>query len=175
MPARTLILLLALASPLTALAAEAAPPPVDLARYAGTWHEIARIPHFFQRKCARDVTATYTVQPDHVKVVNRCVKEDGTAMSVEGKAFVMDAPQNRKLEVGFFEIFGWMPFRGDYWILDLDPEYRWVIVGGPNHEYGWILARTTTLDTATRAYIDGRLKAHGYDPKALSAGAAPGR
>lgn len=169
----TLVFLPALAG--TAGADTRHPAAIDLARYAGTWHEIARIPHFFQRKCVRDVTATYTPQPDHVQVVNRCVTADGKPMSVTGKAFVQDAPTNRKLKVGFFEILGWMPFTGDYWIRDIDPDYGWVIVGGPGSEYGWILARSPQLAPALRADIDRRLRSLGYDPAAFSAGSAPGR
>jgi len=159
----------------TAAADARLPAAIDLARYAGTWHEIARIPHFFQRKCVRDVTATYTPQADHVQVVNRCITGDGTPISVKGKAFVQDAPTNRKLKVGFFEILGWMPFTGDYWVLDIDPDYRWVIVGGPGNEFGWILARSPQLEPALRADIDRRLRGLGYDPAAFSAGSAPGR
>jgi len=154
-------------------AAHAAETPIDLERYAGTWHEIARVPNYFQRKCASAVTATYSLEGDHVLVVNRCAKSSGEVIAAEGKAYVADPPLNRKLKVGFFSIFGWMPFKGDYWILDIDPEYRWVIVGGPNTKYGWILARTPTLDVATRADIDARLRKFGYSPNAFSAGAAP--
>lgn len=177
MHARLLSFLALLLLPLASLHAADAKglPAIDIDRYAGTWHEIARMPHFFQRHCHRDTTATYTRQADHVKVVNRCVKADGEVISAEGKAFVTDAPVNRKLKVGFLEILGWMPFKGDYWILDIEPDYRWVIVGGPDREYAWILSRTPTLDDATRAHIDARLRALGYDPKALSGGAAPGR
>jgi apolipoprotein D and lipocalin family protein len=159
----------------TAVADARQPAAIDLARYSGTWHEIARIPHFFQRKCLRDVTATYTLQPDHLQVVNRCITADGETMSVTGKAFVQDAPTNRKLTVGFFEILGWMPFTGDYWIRDIDPDYRWAIVGGPGNEYGWILARSPQLEPALRADIDRRLRGLGYDPAAFSHGSAPGR
>lgn len=140
---------------------------IDLTRYAGTWHEIARLPNFFQRKCARDVTATYIRDGDYVRVLNHCVKKDGETITAEGRARVTDAPTNRRLKVGFVEIFGWWPFEGDYWILDIDADYRWVIVGGPEQKYGWILARTPTLDAATRAHIDKQLVAFGYDPKAF--------
>jgi len=156
-------------------AARAATTPIDLDRYAGTWHEIARVPNFFQRKCASDVTANYTRERDHVVVVNRCVKSDGKAITADGKAYVTDPPANRKLKVGFFSIFGWMPFKGDYWILDIDPNYGWVIVGGPTTKYGWILARTPTLDAATRADVDARLRKFGYAADAFRAGAAPAR
>lgn len=152
------------AAPVTAAPAIDANRPLDLARYTGRWFEIARLPHFFQRNCARNVTAAYAREEDFVRVVNRCEKENGEAMKVEGKAFVVDAPTNRKLEVGFFEIFGWMPFTGDYWVLDFDPEYRWAIVGGEDKDLGWILARKPVLDTVTRADIDARLRALGYDP-----------
>jgi apolipoprotein D and lipocalin family protein len=153
--------------------AHAAEMPIDLDRYAGTWHEIARVPNYFQRKCTSGVTATYSRQDDHVLVVNRCVKSDGKVITAEGKASITDPPLNTKLKVGFFSIFGWMPFKGDYWILDIDPEYRWVIVGGPTTKYGWILARTPTLDAATRADVDARLRRFGYAANAFSAGAAP--
>jgi len=171
---RLIVLLLVTAG--AAFAADTRPPaPVDLDRYAGTWYEIARIPMFFQRHCARDVTATYTRRDDYVEVLNRCVTADGETIVAEGKAFVTDPPTNRRLEVGFFSIFGWMPFKGDYWILDVDPDYRWAIVGHPRRTYGWILSRTPELDPATRADIDQRLRAFGYDPAAFSAGGAPYR
>lgn len=156
-------------------AARAATTPIDLDRYAGTWHEIARVPNYFQRKCASDVTANYTREGDHLLVVNRCVKSGGEVIVAEGKAYVTDPPANRKLKVGFFSILGWMPFKGDYWILDIDPQYRWVIVGGSTTKYGWLLARTPTLDAATRADVDARLRKFGYAANAFSAGAAPAR
>lgn len=152
------------ATPATAAPVIDASRPLDLARYTGRWFEIARQSHFFQRNCARNVTAAYAKEEGFVRVVNRCEKENGEVMKVEGKAFVTDAPTNRKLEVGFFEIFGWMPFTGDYWVLDFDPEYRWAIVGGEDKDLGWILARKPVLDAVTRADIDARLRALGYDP-----------
>lgn len=161
-------LLLAFAS-----AAHATMAPIDLERYAGTWHEIARVPNFFQRKCASDVTASYTPEADHVVVVNRCSRSDGKVLSVEGKAYVTDPPTNSRLKVGFFSIFGWMPFKGDYWILEIDPDYRWAIVGGPTTKYGWILARTPTLDAATRAMVDAKLRRLGYDVDAFRPGPVP--
>jgi apolipoprotein D and lipocalin family protein len=156
-------------------AAHAASTPIDLDRYAGTWHEIARVPNYFQRKCAGGVTATYTRAEDHIVVTNRCVSSSGDAIVAEGKAYVTDPPANRKLKVGFFSILGWMPFKGDYWILDIDPDYRWVIVGSSTTKYGWILARTPALDAATRADIDARLRKLGYAPDAFSAGATPAK
>lgn len=170
----TRFLLLAAASTTTvAVADDKLPAAVDLARYAGTWHEIARMPQFFQRKCVRDVTATYTLDGDYVQVRNRCVTADGRAITADGRARIVDAPTNRKLKVGFLNIFGWWPFEGDYWILALDPDYRWVIIGGPDQDYGWILARTSTITPELRAQLDALLTDFGYDPKKFVSGAQP--
>jgi apolipoprotein D and lipocalin family protein len=117
---------------------------VDLKRYAGKWYEIARIPNRFQKKCARNVTAEYTLKGDAVEVQNACVKADDSTTVIRGKARVADKATNAKLRVTFF----W-PFSGDYWILGLDPDpapdYRWAVVGAPGQKYLWILSRTPSL------------------------------
>lgn len=114
---------------------------VDLARYMGTWHEIALIPNRFQKVCASDTQARYRQDGDSVEVLNRCRRADGQIESAEGTAKVVEGSHGAKLKVRFF----W-PFYGNYWILALDPDYRWVLIGEPSREYGWILARTPTLD-----------------------------
>lgn len=142
------------------------PPPstvksVDLARYAGTWHEIQAFPNWFQRGC-EDSTATYTTLPDgKIRVVNSCTR-NGKTTSVTGTATPVPGSNNSRLKVRFFG-----PFAGDYWILDLDKNYRWVAVGHPNRQYLWILARTPQLDPATLARIRTRLAAQGYDVSRL--------
>ena len=118
---------------------------VDLARYAGTWYEIAAIPQRFQKGCVA-TTATYTLRPD------------GEEKSAKGRAWVVDPETNARLKVTFF----W-PFRGDYWIVDLDPEYRWAVVGHPDRTYGWILSRTPAMDEETYQGILGRLREQAYD------------
>ncbi len=136
---------------------------VDLARYAGKWFEIATIPMSFQKGCT-GVTATYTLRPDgDVDVVNTCRKEtlDGPERQATAKAWSVD-PSNAKLVVRFF----W-PFTGDYWIIDLDPDYRWAVVGHPSREYLWILSRTPTMDEPTYDGILSRLRAQGYDVSKL--------
>jgi apolipoprotein D and lipocalin family protein len=136
---------------------------VDLTRYAGKWFEIATIPMSFQKGCT-GVTATYTIRPDgDVDVVNTCRKEtlDGPERQATAKAWSVD-PSNAKLVVRFF----W-PFTGDYWIIDLDPDYRWAVVGHPSREYLWILSRTPQMDAATYDGILARLRAQGYDTAKL--------
>ena len=148
-------------------------PRLDLDRYAGTWHEIARYPNFFERMCARDVTAKYTPNADGtISVVNACRKEDGAMQSVEGIARVA-APA--KLEVRFAPAWlGWLPFVwGDYWVIDLAPDYSYAVVGEPSREYLWVLARDPRMDDATYARIAGSLANFGYDAAKLLRNPSP--
>ena len=124
---------------------------VDLDLYSGRWYEISRLPMWFERNCVGDVTATYTLRSDQkMDVVNRCRTKD-KMISAKGIAAVPDAAQPGQLRVRFApDWLSWFPIVwGDYWILDLDPEYRWVLVGAPSRAYLWILARTPSLDAAT--------------------------
>ncbi len=118
---------------------------VDLPRYAGTWYEVARFPTSFQdsaRVRCEDVSATYTLRADgDVAVVNRCRNalaggEERVANGVARSA----SPGNDRLRVSFF----W-PFFGDYWVIGLDPGYRWAVVGAPGRDYLWILSRTPQM------------------------------
>ncbi len=166
MVAREASLLLLLAAPLTLAAQELTTVPrVDLDRYAGLWHEIARIPNRFQRRCTARTTAEYSLLPDgRIRVVNRCCTAGGEEISATGVARVVDAQSNSKLEVSFVRFLGRNWFYGDYWIIGLDPDYRWAIVGAPGRRYGWILARDRTLSAADRAQCDQILRQRGYDP-----------
>lgn len=135
-------------------------PNVDLQRYLGTWYDVASFPQRFQKGCT-GTTANYSLREDgQLEVVNRCFKEslDGPEKVAKGRARVVDRATNSKLEVTFF----W-PFWGDYWILELDPEYRWAIVGSPDREYLWILSRTPQIPDALMADLKQRITAQGFD------------
>lgn len=134
---------------------------VDLARYAGDWHEIARFPNRFQRGCAGNVLASYAVRTDgRVDVVNRCTREDGRAITAYGIARVVDTRTYAKLKVRFAPaLLSWLPIVwGDYWVIGLADDYSWAVVGSPDRNYLWILARATTLtgEPYERALASGR-------------------
>ena len=136
---------------------------VDLARYAGIWYEIAKIPNRFQKQCARDTLAQYTLRPDgRIDVVNQCIKRNGSVDQARGIAKVVDAETGAKLKVSLVSLLGWRPFWGDYWILGLDQDYRWAVVGAPNRKYGWILARSKTLDPNALQTIAAIIERNGY-------------
>jgi len=135
-------------------------PGVDLQRYLGTWYEIATIPQRFQKGCV-GVSAHYSLREDGaIDVVNSCRKGtlDGKEKSIRGKAWIVDRTTNAKLKVRFF----W-PFTGAYWIIELDEDYRWAVVGHPDRTYYWILSRTPQMDAALYDELIRRAAAKGYD------------
>jgi apolipoprotein D and lipocalin family protein len=140
---------------------------VDLSRYAGTWYEVARFANEFQRDCAGDVTATYTLRPDgDIRVVNKCRKTDGTLNEAEGVARLAGKEKNNAaLEVRFAPaILSLLPnVWGDYRIIGLDPDYRWAVVGEPKREYLWILSRAPNMPGADYQRAIAIAKAAGFD------------
>ena len=112
---------------------------VDLARYMGTWYEIARYDHYFEREMTL-VTATYAFKPNgKIMVLNEGYK-NGKHKQVIGKAYLPQANDPGKLKVSFF-----LWFYSDYYILELDPDYRYAVIGSSSEKYLWILSRTKTL------------------------------
>lgn len=138
---------------------------LDITRYAGEWHEIARLPMFFQRKCVGEITAQYTLREDGlVGVNNRCRNEDGEFDAVEGVAR-RDPDHPGRLEVRFApDWLSWLPLTwADYWVIALDPDYQWAMVGEPGREYLWILSRTPDMPRAQFDAIRAQAEAMGYD------------
>ncbi len=113
----------------------------QLERYLGTWYEIARLDHSFERGLT-DVTATYKPRPDGgIDVLNKGFDpEKKDWREARGRAFFLDTPDVASLKVSFFG-----PFYGGYHVMALDPDYRWAMVAGPSHNYFWILARSPSL------------------------------
>ena len=137
---------------------------VDLKKYAGLWYEIARIPNSFQKQCVKGTTAEYTLKESgEISVVNSCIDKDGEVDNADGIARIVDKNSNAKLEVSFVSFLGWRPFWGDYWIIGLDENYNWAVVGTPNRKYGWILSRTPALPDETMKIIFSVLRKNGYN------------
>jgi apolipoprotein D and lipocalin family protein len=147
----------------TASAAELQTVPfVDVNQYLGKWYEIARLPQIFQPGCTA-VTAEYSLNDDgSVKVFNFCRildPERGFPISITGKAVPVDET-NSKLDVSFFNGLT----NGKYWILELDENYQWALVGDPARVSLYVLSRTPTLDDAVyQDLLQAAVEKHGYD------------
>lgn len=138
---------------------------VDLKKYAGLWYEIKKIPNSFQDDCVKGTTAEYTLMEDgKIRVINACTEEDGSRNVTEGVARINDSKTNAKLGVSFFSILGWRPIWGDYWIIGLDDNYEYAVIGTPSAKYGWVLARKKSLTDTQMKTVDEILIRNGYDP-----------
>lgn len=139
---------------------------VELSRYLGTWYEIASIPQKFQAACTGGVTAEYSTADDGlIRVVNSCDTASGKRQISEGRARVVDPPNNAKLAVTFEAEDSYWNFdkAAPYWILDVAPDYSYALVGHPQRQAAWILSRATSLPSAVLMELQAKLKASGYD------------
>jgi apolipoprotein D and lipocalin family protein len=143
----------------------------QLDRYLGTWHEIARLNHSFERGLT-EVSATYSRRPDGgVDVLNRGYDAaKGQWNEARGRAYFLDSPKIGSLKVSFFG-----PFYGGYHVFALDPDYSWALVAGYDHDYLWILARERQLPPAVLEDLLARVRQAGFATDALvfPGGAAP--
>lgn len=163
---RALLLLVGAIAPVAgANTAVTAVQELDVSRYAGHWYEIARLPMPFQKNCARDVTAAYTLREDDlIGVRNACVTAEGKPIVAEGVARRVDGHPGR-LKVRFApKWLSWLPFVwADYWVIDLDPGYTWAVVGEPGRDYLWVLSREPSMDRRRLERIKARAAAMGYE------------
>lgn len=138
---------------------------VKLAKYTGIWYEVAKIPNRFQKQCDRNTTATYELQSDGtLSVINRCIESDGSEDSADGVARVVDTLTNARLEVSFFSILGFHLFWGDYWIIGLDEDYQFAVIGTPSRKYGWILCRQPKISDENMEKAFAILRSQDYNP-----------
>ena len=159
----------------TAVAAQDASPVksidrIEIARYMGSWYEIAKFPNWFQRKCAQNTQATYQLlNPAQIQVLNQCQTANGEAIQALGMARPRANGLPAQLEVRFAPSWmGWLPFTwGNYWVLDLDADYQLAAVGDPSRNYLWILSRQPTISEASYKALTQRLAMMGFDIKRL--------
>jgi len=133
---------------------------LDVKRYSGTWYEIARITHRFERGLEK-VSATYTLRSDgKITVLNQGCKgtDPEVIKTAKGVAWIPDPSKPAQLKVTFF----W-PFTGNYWIIDLDTNYQHALIGDPSRKYLWILSRTKTMDAATYKRLTDIATKAGFD------------
>ena len=137
---------------------------VDVQRYLGTWWEAARLPMFAQDSSSvscEDTNATYTARPDGtIGVLNKCLNAlDGDKpREATGQAYAVAGSNNTRLRVSFF----W-PFYGHYWVIGLDPDYRWAVVGEPSRRWLWVLSRTPKMAEADLQQALQIAQRNGYD------------
>lgn len=137
----------------------------DLSRYTGLWYEIGRLPLKWEDANATDITAQYTLQDDGtVQVDNRCFDKEGKPVRTLGTGTPVEG-ETGQLKVSFLpEFLQWIPFtEGDYWVLQVDDAYQHALVGTPDHENLWILARSPQIDSGTESALLDEARRQGFD------------
>jgi len=137
---------------------------LDLNRYLGKWYEIARFPHSFEKNLV-GVTATYRLKNDGmIEVLNEGFKNtlNGEHSKATGKAKIPNKLEPGKLKVSFFWIF-----YADYFVLELDPNYQYVMIGSSSDKYFWILSRTPQMDPAVYNMLCDNARKRGYNLEKL--------
>lgn len=132
-------------------------------KYLGTWHEIARLDHSFERGLI-NISADYSLRDDGgIKVLNRGYSPEKKEWNeAEGKAYFVQSPSDGYLKVSFFG-----PFYGSYIIFDLDDNYRYSLISGPDKSYFWLLARDKKIDEAIKNKLVSKAAALGFDTSKL--------
>lgn len=134
---------------------------LDIQRYMGTWYEIARFNHRFERGMDR-VSARYSLRPDgKISVLNQGWKH-GRRKDIHGKAKLPDPADPGKLKVSFF-----LFFYSDYYVLELDEDYSYALVGSSSDKYLWILSRTPKMEAGLLTMLLTKARSRGYDTERI--------
>ncbi len=136
-------------------------PTLDIQRFMGRWYEIARYEHRFEKGMTH-VSATYTLSGNgKIEVLNEGLKE-GKHKQIKGRAKQPNPQDPGKLKVSFF-----LWFYSDYYVLYIDPEYRYLLVGSSSDKYLWIMSREKSLAKETLDQLLDKLRVRGYDTDKL--------
>lgn len=143
------------------------PAHVDVKRYLGKWYAITSLPQFFTRNCVAQTAEYGAIDEQTISVLNTCIEKDGTS-NIKGKAAIVNKTTNAELEVSFYNFFTKLfGVKGDYTILELDSNYKYVMVGSKNRKSLWIMSRTTSIpDLINQSYIQ-KAKSLGFDVEDL--------
>lgn len=136
---------------------------IDLQRYMGQWHEIAHLPLFFQRKCSGPVTATSLLGANaEIKLHAICATRSGRKTVDMVAISVEEQPAAFKIRI-VPAWLSWLPYAWfEYWVIDIDPNYQWAVVGGPGAKHLWILSRDRTMGVALYHRLVERARDRGY-------------
>ncbi|HJV71322.1 lipocalin family protein [Ideonella sp.] len=142
---------------------------VDLGRYAGTWHEIARLPSPFEEACSGQPQVSYTLHDDRIEVAHRCPLADGQVRRAEGEARVVPGSGGARLKLSYLPTWlRWLPGGwSDCWILHVDEGYTVAVVGEPRRRTLWLLARRPRVEPETLQLLIGMARAQGFPVKRL--------
>ena len=133
---------------------------LDLHKFQGVWYEIAHNPWFPEKNCFSMIAHYKVIEDSKIEVTNICRKHgfNGEISKIVGKAWLVDQTITSKWEVQFI----W-PFSLDYWVIDLEENFNYAVIGEPDKENFWILSRKPIMEKGLLAKIIAQSKMKGYD------------
>tara|TARA_B100000686_G_scaffold325697_1_gene382749 strand:+ start:119 stop:745 length:627 start_codon:yes stop_codon:yes gene_type:complete len=133
---------------------------LDLHKFQGVWYEIAHNPWFPENNCFAMIAYYKLIEDNKIEVTNICRKHgfDGEISKIIGEAWLVDPTITSKWEVQFI----W-PFSLDYWVIDVEENFNYAVIGEPDKENFWILSREPIMEKGLLAKIIARSKMKGYD------------
>jgi len=133
---------------------------LDLHEFQGVWYEIAHNPWFPEDNCFAMIAHYKLIEDNKIEITNICRKHgfDGEISKITGKAWLVDPTVTSKWEVQFI----W-PFTLDYWVIDLEENYNYAVIGEPDKENFWILSRKPIMEKGLLTKIIAKTKMKGYD------------
>ena len=164
------LLLVACSFSVLAQAELATIPSLNVPRYMGTWYEIGKLPNPFQKNCVSNTMAIYEPMPNGtIRVTNRCTESNGKVKEAVGEARQIGNATSPKLEVRFAPAWlSFLPFVwGNYWVIDLDADYKLAAVSEPRRELLWILSRTPVPGDMAYKELLATLAKKGFDLKKM--------
>ena len=140
-------------------------PQLDYNRYVGVWYEVARYPNRPEKLCVRNAEVLYALADKNARlqIVDTCRVQDGSSSVRNLNAY----RANKKGTDGKLKITTLWPFSKPYWVLAIDPDYQWAVVGSPNHKMLWILSRTPVMQPDVLTQTEARAAAQGFDTAKL--------
>ena len=135
-------------------------PTLDLTKFSGTWYEIARLPTKAEKKCTGDNLTLYALddKANHFSVVNTCSLKDDTPLVRNDSGKRPKHATDGRLETNYFVVL-----HRKTWVLALDPNYQWAVVGSPNHKTLWVYSRALKMDDGVLADVKSRVSAQGFN------------
>jgi len=129
---------------------------VDVEQYVGKWYAVSALPQFFSGRCEGQ-TAEYAIKGEgEISVLNTCIKKNGKKKTIEGQASVTNKSTNAELVVTFNKFFTKLfKVKGEYVVIKLDDDYKYVMVGSSNRKSLWIMSRAPSMpEEVLNEYVD---------------------
>ncbi len=133
---------------------------VDLNRFMGDWYVIANIPTFIEKNATNAIESYSLNEKGQVSTEFTFFQDspNGEKKIYKPIGYIHNTETNAEWRMQFI----W-PFKMPFYIIDLDKEYSYTVIGIPSRKYVWIMARESVLADEIYDKIINNLSMIGYE------------